>query len=228
MNYRKNFVVEPGSRVDLASIDPAAKDEHKNKADAADDMERDIEKLSDLQYLLYAGNARSLLIVLQGLDAAGKDGTIARLYAASIRKARAYIRSKQPSREEAAHDFLWRAHIPAPERGEIVIFNRSHYEDVLIVRVHDLVPKSVWSKRYELINAFEKDLTQAGTTVLKFYLHISEEEQLKRFKDAARRSVTAVEDQRGRLHRAFVLRGRICGRTKRCLQRPARRTRRGS
>ncbi|MGB6062220.1 MAG: polyphosphate kinase 2 family protein [Candidatus Aquilonibacter sp.] len=182
MNYRKNFVVEPGSRVDLASIDPAAKDEHKNKADAADDMERDIGKLSDLQYLLYAGNARSLLIVLQGLDAAGKDGTISHVFRGLNPQGARVHSFKEPSREEAAHDFLWRAHIPAPERGEIVIFNRSHYEDVLIVRVHNLVPESVWSKRYELINAFEKDLTQAGTTVLKLYLHISKEEQLKRFK----------------------------------------------
>ena len=183
MSYRKNFVVEPGSRVDLASIDPGCKDEHKNKAEAAADMQRDIEKLFGLQYLLYAGNERSLLIVLQGLDAAGKDGTIGHVFRGLNPQGARVHSFKEPSREEAAHDFLWRAHVPAPERGEIVIFNRSHYEDVLIVRVHDLVPESVWSKRYELINAFEKDLTQAGTTILKFYLHISEKEQLKRFGD---------------------------------------------
>lgn len=183
MSYRKNFVVEPGSRVDLASIDPAAKDEHKTKAEAAADMKRDIEKLFDLQYLLYAGNERSLLIVLQGLDASGKDGTIGHVFRGLNPQGARVHSFKEPSREEAAHDFLWRAHVPAPERGEFVIFNRSHYEDVLIVRVHNLVPQDVWSKRYELINAFEKDLTQAGTTVLKFYLHISAKEQLKRFKD---------------------------------------------
>lgn len=182
MSYRKNFVVEPGSRVDLASIDPAAKDEHKTKAEAAADMKRDIEKLFDLQYLLYAGNERSLLIVLQGLDASGKDGTIGHVFRGLNPQGARVHSFKEPSREEAAHDFLWRAHVPAPERGEFVIFNRSHYEDVLIVRVHNLVPQDVWSKRYELINAFEKDLTQAGTTVLKFYLHISAKEQLKRFK----------------------------------------------
>jgi PPK2 family polyphosphate:nucleotide phosphotransferase len=182
MSYRKNFIVAPGSRVDLASIDPAGKGEHKNKAEAADDMERDIEKLSGLQYLLYAGNERSLLIVLQGLDAAGKDGTISHVFRGLNPQGARVHSFKEPSREEAAHDFLWRAHIPAPERGEIVVFNRSHYEDVLIVRVHNLVPQSVWSKRYDLINAFENDLTQAGTTILKFYLHISKEEQLKRFK----------------------------------------------
>lgn len=183
MSYSKKFVVAPRSHVDLASIDPAFKDEHKNKAEAVADMERDTARLFDLQYLLYAGDERSLLIVLQGLDAAGKDGTIGHVFRGLNPQGARVHAFKEPSREEAAHDFLWRAHVPAPQRGEIVIFNRSHYEGVLIVRVHNLVPKSVWSKRYELINAFEKDLAQAGTTILKFYLHISEQEQLKRFKD---------------------------------------------
>lgn len=181
MSYRKKFIVDPGSRVDLASIDPARTNRHKDEAAA--EMESDTKTLFDLQYLLYAGNTYSLLIVLQGLDAAGKDGTVRHVFRGLNPQGARVHAFKEPSREEAAHDFLWRAHKPAPERGEIVIFNRSHYEDVLIVRVHDLVPKSVWSKRYELINAFEKDLAEAGTTILKFYLHISEREQLKRFKD---------------------------------------------
>jgi len=146
-------------------------------------MERDGERLSDLQYLLYADNEHSLLIVLQGLDASGKDGTIGHVFRSLNPQGARVHAFKEPSKEEFAHDFLWRAHLPAPKRGEIVIFNRSHYEDVLIVRVHDLVPKSVWSKRYELINEFEKNLAEAGTTILKFYLHVSAEEQLKRFKD---------------------------------------------
>jgi PPK2 family polyphosphate:nucleotide phosphotransferase len=182
MDYRKKFIVEPGRRVDLAAIDPAYKDGHANKAEAADEMAHDIDELCRLQYLLYAGNQHSLLIVLQGLDGSGKDGTVSHVFRGLNPQGARVHSFKEPSREEAAHDFLWRAHIPAPQRGEIVIFNRSHYEDVLIVRVHDLVPKSVWSKRYELINAFEKDLADAGTTILKFYLHMSPQEQLKRFK----------------------------------------------
>jgi PPK2 family polyphosphate:nucleotide phosphotransferase len=183
MSYRKKFIVEPDSHVDLASIDPACKGEHASKDDAADEMASDIEKLCALQYRLYAGNEHSLLIVLQGLDASGKDGTVNHVFSGVNPQGARVHDFKQPSKEEAAHDFLWRAHIPAPARGEIVIFNRSHYEDVLIVRVHNLVPEGVWSKRYGLINAFEKNLADGGTTILKFYLHMSAGEQLKRFKD---------------------------------------------
>jgi PPK2 family polyphosphate:nucleotide phosphotransferase len=124
-----------------------------------------------------------LLICLQGLDAAGKDGTIGHVFAALNPQGARVHAFQVPSEEEADHDFLWRAHVHAPRKGEIVIFNRSHYEDVLVVRVHNLVPESVWSQRYDLINDFEKNLTAAGTTILKFYLHISEDEQLRRFKD---------------------------------------------
>jgi PPK2 family polyphosphate:nucleotide phosphotransferase len=183
MSYRKRFIVPSEERVALDQIDPAFRGKPKNKSEAAAEMERDSEQLSDLQYLLYAGNERSLLIVLQGLDASGKDGTIGHVFRSLNPQGARVHAFKEPSKEELAHDFLWRAHLPAPKRGEIVIFNRSHYEDVLIVRVHDLVPKSVWSKRYELINEFEKNLAEAGTTILKFYLHVSAEEQLKRFKD---------------------------------------------
>jgi PPK2 family polyphosphate:nucleotide phosphotransferase len=183
MSYRKRFIVPSGERVALDQIDPAFKGKAKNKGEAATEMERDGERLSDLQYLLYADNEHSLLIVLQGLDASGKDGTIGHVFRSLNPQGARVHAFKEPSKEEFAHDFLWRAHLPAPKRGEIVIFNRSHYEDVLIVRVHDLVPKSVWSKRYELINEFEKNLAEAGTTILKFYLHVSAEEQLKRFKD---------------------------------------------
>ena len=115
------------------------------------------------------------------MDASGKDGTIRHVFGALDPQGARVHAFKEPSREEADHDFLWRAHVHAPAKGEIVIFNRSHYEDVLIVRVHDLVPESVWSKRYELINEFERNLTLAGTTILKFYLHITEKEQLRRF-----------------------------------------------
>jgi PPK2 family polyphosphate:nucleotide phosphotransferase len=183
VSYSKDFRVAPGARVRLAGIDPAFKGKHTSKSDAADEMQRDVEKLSALQYLLYAGNAHSLLIVLQGLDAAGKDGTIKHVFSGVDPQGARVHSFKQPTPYELAHDFLWRVHAQAPARGEIVIFNRSHYEDVLVVRVHNLVPKHVWESRYDLINDFEKDLVDANTTILKFFLHMSSQEQLKRFKD---------------------------------------------
>jgi PPK2 family polyphosphate:nucleotide phosphotransferase len=135
-----------------------------------------------LQYLLYADGSQSLLVVLQALDAAGKDGVIRHVFSGMNPQGTFVFGFKQPSKEEAAHDFLWRAHRRAPSKGEVVIFNRSHYEDVLVVRVHKLVPHSVWSKRYDLINDFETVLVRNNTTILKFFLHISPEEQLARFK----------------------------------------------
>jgi PPK2 family polyphosphate:nucleotide phosphotransferase len=182
MNYRKLFIVEPGRRFELSGIDPGFKDSSIGKSGAAEVTQGDDETLRALQYLLYAQNKRSVLIVLQGLDAAGKDGTIAHVFGALNPQGARVHAFKQPSAEEAAHDFLWRAHAQAPRRGEIVIFNRSHYEDVLVVRVHGLVPKSVWTERYDLINAFERTLAENGTLILKFFLHMSPEEQLKRFK----------------------------------------------
>jgi len=182
MSYRKQFIVEPDSHVDLASIDPGSKGKHASKGDATDEMAADLEKLCALQYRLYAGNQHALLIVLQGLDAAGKDGTLSHVFRGLNPQGARVHDFKQPSQEEAAHDFLWRAHLRAPAKGEVVIFNRSHYEDVLVVRVHKSVPKRVWSKRYELINDFEDMLYKNGTRILKFYLHISPDEQLERFK----------------------------------------------
>ena len=137
--------------------------------------------MDKLQYLLYADANQSLLVVLQALDAAGKDGVIRHLFSGMNPQGTSVSGFKQPSRVELAHDFLWRAHLPAPGKGEVAIFNRSYYENVLVVRVHELVPQSVWSKYYELINDFEKILALNGTRILKFYLHISPEEQLARF-----------------------------------------------
>jgi PPK2 family polyphosphate:nucleotide phosphotransferase len=138
--------------------------------------------MDKLQYLLYADGSQSLLVVLQALDAAGKDGVIRHVFSGMNPQGTFVFGFKQPSKEEAAHDFLWRAHRHAPSKGEVVIFNRSHYEDVLVVRVHKLVPHSVWSKRYELINDFETGLVRNNTTILKFFLHMTPEEQLARFK----------------------------------------------
>lgn len=183
MNYLQRFRVLPGASVKLKDIDPAFKDHHENREQAAEETEHYQKRLCELQELLYAERRRSLLICLQALDTGGKDGTINHVLAAMNPQGCRVAAFRQPSAEELAHDFLWRVHRAAPARGEVVIFNRSHYEDVLVVRVHSLVPKDVWSHRYERINAFEKGLVEHDTHILKFYLHISKEEQLARFKE---------------------------------------------
>jgi PPK2 family polyphosphate:nucleotide phosphotransferase len=181
MDYRKKFSVDPEAKVRLAKIDPSFTGEHETHDKALGEIQKNVERLEKLQYLLYADGRQSLLVVLQALDAAGKDGVIRHVFSGVNPQGTAVFGFKQPTPVEAAHDFLWRAHRRAPGKGEIVIFNRSHYEDVLVVRVHKLVAQSVWSKRYGMINDFEKMLTANGTSILKFYLHISPEEQLARF-----------------------------------------------
>src|SRR5271166_2716455 len=182
MDYRKRFVVEPGAKVRLGKIDPTFKAKHQSQDSAAAEIQKHVERMAKLQYLLYADGKQSLLVVLQALDAGGKDGVVRHVFSAMNPQGTSVVGFKQPSKFEAALDFLWRAHLRTPGKGEVVIFNRSHYEDVLVVRVHKLVPQAVWSKRYDLINDFEKMLAQNGTTILKFFLHISPEEQLERFK----------------------------------------------
>jgi PPK2 family polyphosphate:nucleotide phosphotransferase len=176
------LVVEPGTSVRLGKIDPAFKDKYESRDGAAPELRKHVERLGQLQYLLYADANQSVLVILQALDAGGKDGVVRHVFSAMNPQGTSVYSFKQPSKLEAAHDFLWRAHICTPNKGEVVIFNRSHYEDVLVARVHKLVSKHVWSKRYELINDFEETLVENGTRILKFYLHISPEEQLKRFK----------------------------------------------
>ncbi len=184
MKYIDRFRVAPGSTVKLNDIDPGFKDHHhESHKKAAEELEHDRTKLRDLQDVLYAEGRHSLLIVLQGMDTGGKDGTINHILGAMNPQGCRVAGFKQPSAEEAAHDFLWRIHPAAPARGHVTIFNRSHYEDVLVVRVHNLVPESVWSLRYDRINDFEKGLVEHDTHILKFYLHISKEEQLTRFKE---------------------------------------------
>ena len=183
MDYRAKFRVAPDAKVRLRDVDAGETAKHVDHASAAPAIQHCCEQLRELQERLYAENARSVLIVLQAMDTGGKDGTIDHVLGA-MNPQGAYVHAfKVPSAEEAAHDFLWRAHRAAPARGQIAIFNRSHYEDVLVTRVHDLVPKDVWSKRYARINQFEKNLVQSGTHILKFFLHISPDEQLRRFKD---------------------------------------------
>ena len=137
--------------------------------------------LRDLQELLYASHTNQVLIVLQGIDTSGKDSTIRHVFGDVNPQGTKVVNFKVPTRKELDHDYLWRVHPHTPGKGEIVIFNRSHYEDVLVVRVHDLVPETVWEKRYDHINAFERLLADEGTTILKFFLHISKQEQAERF-----------------------------------------------
>ncbi len=182
MKFTERFKVEPDTKVTLSKRDPNDTAGFADKESIKKRMKKNLKRLSELQYLLYAESKRSVLVVLQARDAGGKDGTIRHVMGPLNPQSCSVVSFKTPTTEEMGHDFLWRIHRAAPRAGEIRIFNRSHYEDVLIVRVHGLVPKSVWSRRYEQINAFESILAQNHTHILKFYLHISKDEQLERFK----------------------------------------------
>lgn len=175
------YRVEPGKSFDPVAWPTREGDEFGGGKKAARQELREIGKrLSELQARLYAEGKQSLLIVLQGMDTAGKDGTIRHVFSMVNPQGVRVTSFKKPSHLELAHDYLWRVHAHAPARGEIGIFNRSHYEDVLVVRVHELVPSEVWGRRYDQINSFEKLLTDEGTRVVKFFLHISKEEQKER------------------------------------------------
>ena len=172
--------VEAGSKVKLQDYDPDYVDEHTDPALARAELEILGAELSELQELLAAAQHHSLLVVLQGMDASGKADTIFQVLSRVNPQGCEVHAFKAPTHRELAHDFLWRVHRVTPGRGVITIFNRSHYEDVLVVRVHNLVPENVWSRRYIAINNFERLLAQNGMIILKFYLHISNEEQEKR------------------------------------------------
>jgi PPK2 family polyphosphate:nucleotide phosphotransferase len=180
-NFSKELIVKPGRKVQLRKLDPGdTLGWGKGQAMKAS-LAKALEKLDTLQNLLYADHKHALLMVIQGLDAAGKDGTIRHVMSGVNPQGCRVTSFKTPSPQEAAHDYLWRVHKAVPPYGDIGIFNRSHYEDVLIVRVHDLAPKEVWSKRYEQINEFERTLQENNVRILKFFLHISKDEQKKRF-----------------------------------------------
>jgi PPK2 family polyphosphate:nucleotide phosphotransferase len=183
MDFRSAFAVPPGKELKLAKIDPGYHGPHADEDAARADLEDYKEKISRLQRTLYGDRSKALLIVLQGIDGAGKDGTCWHVISAMDPQGVKVTGFKQPTPEEAAHDFLWRVHAHAPAKSEIAVFNRSHYEDVLVARVHELVPKAQWEARYDLINEWERLLVeQNATTILKFFLYISKEEQLERFK----------------------------------------------
>jgi PPK2 family polyphosphate:nucleotide phosphotransferase len=182
MEFINAHGVRPGEAAKLASIETRQTGPFKSKQEARTYTAKTVAKICKLQYHLFVENKQSLLVILQAPDAAGKDGVIRKVLGRMNPQGCRTYPFKVPSREEAAHDFLWRIHKCTPGRGKVAIFNRSHYEDILVVRVENLVPRSEWSKRFGLINHFERNLVAAGTRILKFYLHLSAEEQLERFK----------------------------------------------
>ena len=203
MDFRKKFVVKPDSKVRLSKFDPGYQGRDLTPELALVETQKYCHQLSKQQYLMYSEKKHSLLIVLQGLDAAGKDGTVNHVMASMNPQGTMVTSFKTPTAEDLEHDFLWRIHPHAPAKGTVAIFNRSHYEDVLVVRVHKLAPKEVWSERYELINDFETLLRrQNNTHILKIFLHISKDEQLARFKqrldDPARNWKISEADYRER------------------------------
>jgi PPK2 family polyphosphate:nucleotide phosphotransferase len=183
MGFSEQLRVRPGSKVRITDRDASRTPGARSKRAAEAPLAKNLAKLEALQYRLYAESRRALLIVLQGMDAAGKDGAIRHVTSGLNPQGCDVTPFKQPSGEELSHDYLWRIHRALPARGDFGIFNRSHYEDVLVVRVHSIVPKAEWKRRYAEINAFERTLSENGTTIVKFFLHISSDEQKRRFQE---------------------------------------------
>ena len=179
IDLRDALRVKPGSRVRVERRDPSATFGW-DKPSAGPAIAKRLDRLTELQTRVWAESKHAVLVILQGIDASGKDGTINKVMEAFNPQGCPVTGFKVPGSEELAHDYLWRVHKAVPRKGEIGIFNRSHYEDVLVVRVHDIVPRKVWSRRYEQINAFEKTLTENGTTIVKFFLTIDRDEQRQR------------------------------------------------
>ena len=177
----RDYVVKPGAQVKLSDWDPNDTGKFQgNKQQARAETKKLNETLQSLQEVLYAEHKHKILILLQVMDTSGKDGAIKHVFEGANPQGVRVANFKEPTQEEKDHDYLWRVHKQVPAQGEIVIFNRSHYEEVLIARVHELAPRQVWEKRFDQINAFESLLAETGTTLLKFYLHIDKDEQKKR------------------------------------------------
>jgi PPK2 family polyphosphate:nucleotide phosphotransferase len=180
----KRYRIKPGSKVNLARHDPGETSAANGGKLDTEEVFADLnQRLELLQERLWAENRHKVLVVLQGLDTSGKDGVIRKVFEGVNPLGVRVAAFKAPTEEELAHDFLWRVHPRVPGRGELVIFNRSHYEDVLVARVRGFVPPKVWKARYDQINDFERLLTETGTTILKFYLHISKDEQKQRLQE---------------------------------------------
>jgi PPK2 family polyphosphate:nucleotide phosphotransferase len=180
----KSFRVEPGSRVSLAEWDPGDHSDFEGgKKKGVRELSKLRERLDELQALLYAEHRQKVLVVLQAMDAAGKDGTIRSVFEGVNPQGVVVTSFKVPTQLELDHDFLWRVHRHTPASGEVAIFNRSHYEDVLVTRVHGLVDRDTCARRYAQINDFERMLAEEGTTILKFFLHVDPEEQKSRLQE---------------------------------------------
>ena len=182
-NLAKRFLVKPGEKAHLSRRDPDDTAGLRSKSEYETILQKNLQRLFDLQTLLAACDQYAVLVVLQAMDAGGKDGTIRHVMTGLNPQACRVSAFKVPTPEEARHDFLWRVHKAMPQRGEIGIFNRSHYEDVLVARVHNLVPEKVWSERYGQINDFEKLMAHNNVRIFKFFLHISREEQTRRLEE---------------------------------------------
>ncbi len=211
--HTERFIVEPGSKVRLRRLDPTDTRPFDSKEQAEGRLAKDVARLSRLQGLLYAERRWALLLVFQGMDAAGKDGVIKHVMSGLNPQGTTVASFKAPSSHELAHDFLWRVNAQLPERGAIGVFNRSHYEEVLVVRVHPglleaqglpagLLTPRIWAHRYEDINGFERHLARSGTVIRKFFLHGSKEEQRRRFlerlEDPSRNWKFSMSDARER------------------------------
>jgi PPK2 family polyphosphate:nucleotide phosphotransferase len=197
---RELWFVKPGSKVDISSIDPRDTRALKGGRRAADAvLEKDQAALTELQTRLWAEGKRSVLLILQGTDASGKDGTVAHVFSGVNPQGTWVTSFKAPTVDELAHDFLWRVHRAVPHAGQIGIFNRSQYEDVLVARVRKLVPKQVWNKRFADIVAFESLLAQGGTAIIKCCLLISKDEQRRRFEERLKDPQKRWKFQRGDL-----------------------------
>lgn len=182
MAARDRWLVKPGTMLHLEEIDPGSTKGSPGKERAAKAVAGISERLFGLQERLWAEHSRSLLVVLQAIDAGGKDGTVKHVFGGLNPAGCRVVPFRAPGDDDLDHDFLWRVHRHTPAKGEVVVFNRSHYEDVLVVRVHNYVSEDVWRPRYRLINDFEENLAAAGTTVVKLFLHISRQEQAKRMR----------------------------------------------
>ena len=180
---RKALIAAPGKPFDLPARDTSGRDVFPDKAEAETSLKKDAAVINELKDMLYAEGSRALLVVLQGMDTAGKSGTIKSVFSETTPLGMEVKAFKAPSSEELARDYLWRVHNAVPRRGNVGIFDRSHYEDVLVVRVREFAPLDEVEKRYDQINAFEKHLSENGTTVLKFMLNVGYEEQGVRLKE---------------------------------------------
>ncbi len=182
------FMVKPGMNVSLQEgskewnkeFDPEYTSNYVKKGDTKKPLKKLHKRMLELQELLYAEGQRALLIILQGMDTCGKDGTIRKVMSGINVQGCEVVSFKAPTSDELSRDYLWRVHKAVPQKGKIGIFNRSHYKDVLVVRVHNLVPESIWKRRYKQINDFERMLVENGTVILKFFLNISQKEQKER------------------------------------------------